>query len=346
MILKYRPLYILRLYVELIYCCSSLINSYCHHVGIDDDSLQGVPTRTHKAEVRFEVSAVVTKKVTVFRDLKQYLPAHCQYLERNLCLHLPFQWRQQFFQKNGNDLLDHIVATHKTVLFMKPAIISHTFIIMPIYHQHHHFYFTFVENFLFSKKFCVKFVTGKLKIFHERHVCNCWLTNTISYMVCRYGYDISMQRILNFTWFVLRLHYCHQTQSTVATIYFAITQNLNKSCIICKDLLPYIVLGLKIKWLHCSSNLTSLLVHHIVIIECRKLESMEGRLLVAFILSLMKPGHLVQKLNGCRHRHTHTHTHTHACTRAQIHSVTTNKASWLSLKKDRRLNMLIWSGLQ
>lgn len=37
MILKYRPLYILRLYVELFYCCSSLINSYCHHVGTDDD---------------------------------------------------------------------------------------------------------------------------------------------------------------------------------------------------------------------------------------------------------------------------------------------------------------------
>ena len=37
MILKYLPLYILRLYVELLYCCSSLINSHCHHVGIDDD---------------------------------------------------------------------------------------------------------------------------------------------------------------------------------------------------------------------------------------------------------------------------------------------------------------------
>ena len=37
MILKYLPLYNLRLYVELFYCCSSLINSHCHHVGIDDD---------------------------------------------------------------------------------------------------------------------------------------------------------------------------------------------------------------------------------------------------------------------------------------------------------------------
>ena len=37
MILKYLPLYILRLYVELFFSCSSLINSYCHHVGIDDD---------------------------------------------------------------------------------------------------------------------------------------------------------------------------------------------------------------------------------------------------------------------------------------------------------------------
>jgi len=37
MILKYLPLYILRLYVELFYCCSSLINSHCHHVGIDGD---------------------------------------------------------------------------------------------------------------------------------------------------------------------------------------------------------------------------------------------------------------------------------------------------------------------
>jgi len=59
--------------------------------------------------------------------------------------------------------------------------------------------------------------------------------------------------------------------------------------------------------------------------------------LVAFVLSLMKPEHLVQKLNGCRHTHTHTHAHAHA----QIHSVMTNEAFWLSLKKDRRLNMLI-----
>ena len=35
MILKYLPLYILRLYIELFYCCSSPINSHCHHVGID-----------------------------------------------------------------------------------------------------------------------------------------------------------------------------------------------------------------------------------------------------------------------------------------------------------------------
>jgi hypothetical protein len=96
-------------------------------------SLQGVPTRTHIAEVRFEVSAVVTKKITVFWDLKQYLPAHCQYLEWTFCLHLPFWWRQQFFQNVGNDLPDHIAATHKTVLFTKPTVILHTFIIMPIY---------------------------------------------------------------------------------------------------------------------------------------------------------------------------------------------------------------------
>ena len=132
MILKYLPLYILRLYIELFYCCSSLINSHCHHVGIDDDSFQGVLTRTHKAEVRFEVSAVVTKKITVFWDLKQYVPAHCQYLECTFCLHLPLQWRQQFFQNTGNDLLDHIAATHKTVLFTKPTIIFHSFIIMLI----------------------------------------------------------------------------------------------------------------------------------------------------------------------------------------------------------------------
>ena len=35
MILKYLPLYILRLYIELFYCCSSLINSHCYRVGID-----------------------------------------------------------------------------------------------------------------------------------------------------------------------------------------------------------------------------------------------------------------------------------------------------------------------
>ena len=94
----------------------------------------------------------------------------------------------------------------------------------------------------------------------------------------------------------------------VGPVVRQITEWMNEFC---KDLLPYIVLGLKIKWHHCSSSLTSLHVHHFVITECRKLESMEGRLVVAFILSSMKTGHLVQKLNGCRHRHTHTHTHMH-----------------------------------
>jgi hypothetical protein len=81
MILKYLPLYILRLYIELFYCCSSLINSHCHHVGIDDDRVYKEFQLELKVEVRFEVSAVVTKKITVFWDLKQYLPTHCQYLE-------------------------------------------------------------------------------------------------------------------------------------------------------------------------------------------------------------------------------------------------------------------------
>jgi len=52
---------------------------------------------------------------------------------------------------------------------------------------------------------------------------------------------------------------------------------------------------------------------------------MKGRLVVAFILSFMKTGHLVKWVQ------TQTYTH------LQMHSVMTNEASWLSLKKDRRL---------
>jgi hypothetical protein len=52
-------------------------------------------------------------------------------LERTFCLYWCFWWRQQFFQNTGNDLPDHIAATNRTLLFMKPTVMLHTFIIMP-----------------------------------------------------------------------------------------------------------------------------------------------------------------------------------------------------------------------